>query len=513
MGPAAGARRRAPGLTLEKDGDAYAGETTLRATPINADLIIALGNPPDRQAVVEKRVGHAPTLEEIEAADAATTRPDDAPQYFFAVHDLPAPEPQKDSRPALKAEHVGVYWDVSLSRAEANKEHELALLARVLAKVGATDVDLIPFSNVPQPTQSFHLTNGDVSPVVGKINALVYDGGTNLSLLSMPATTRDHGGYGLCLLFTDGLANLGEPMPHQLDTPVYTFTNDAHADHALLRRIAAESGGAAFNLLRSTDDEILLAFASAEPWSLLSVEAAGGEVADVYPKGRQTVAGRVAVTGRLLSPRAKVVLHYGYGTTPVEAVEYTLTQDGATSTGLVPRLWGQMKIADLSAVPDANADALAAVGREFNLVTPNTSLLVLETVGQYLAYRIVPPQGRADVYAAFVREVKRQAAAKKQTANERLAAVAAEWNDRVQWWEKKAEYLPNFKWTEPASPAAAPSMPPGGEGGEGPFLHLNARATGAGDGRPRTTARGGDERRAVPACARRLLRNGGRTAA
>ena len=56
-------------------------------------------------------------------------------------------------------------------------------------------------------------------------------------------------------------------------------------------------------------------------------------------------------------------------------IDMTLTQHNATSTGLIARFWAQQKVADLSSDVDANKDALAAVGKEFNLVTPNTSLL------------------------------------------------------------------------------------------------------------------------------------------
>ena len=64
----------------------------------------------------------------------------------------------------------------------------------------------------------------------------------------------------------------------------------------------------------------------------------------------------------------------------------------------MPRFWAQQKVAELSLFADRNADELAKVGKAFNLVTPNTSLLVLETADQYVQHRVVPPKDRPEVY-------------------------------------------------------------------------------------------------------------------
>src|SRR5258706_108359 len=64
----------------------------------------------------------------------------------------------------------------------------------------------------------------------------------------------------------------------------------------------------------------------------------------------------------------------------------------ATQTGLVPRFWGEQKVADLSVFAEKNHDELLKIGREFSIVTPNTSLMVLERLEQYVQYGIEPPR-------------------------------------------------------------------------------------------------------------------------
>ena len=86
--------------------------------------------------------------------------------------------------------------------------------------------------------------------------------------------------------------------------------------------------------------------------------------------------------------------------------ELTLTQAGAAETGLVPRYWAQQKVAELSLRSGDNREELESVGKHFNLVTPNTSLLVLETAEQYVQYRVVPPKTLPDVYRQFMAKIE-----------------------------------------------------------------------------------------------------------
>src|SRR5689334_7639366 len=104
-----------------------------------------------------------------------------------------------------------------------------------------------------------------------------------------------------------------------------------------------------------------------------------------------------------------------------------------------------MKVAQLSLFPEKNQEELAKIGREFNLVTPNTSLLVLETADQYVQYRVVPPKNRPAVYEEFLAKIEKHKAAEEQTREQKIQQVAALWNARVQWWEKKYDYPKDLK--------------------------------------------------------------------
>ena len=83
-------------------------------------------------------------------------------------------------------------------------------------------------------------------------------------------------------------------------------------------------------------------------------------------------------------------------------------------------------MAELSLQPGVNDEELAKVGKQFNLVTPNTSLLVLETVDQYVQYRVVPPKSRPEIYKQFLAKIEQNKAQERQTQEEKIQQVAGD---------------------------------------------------------------------------------------
>jgi Ca-activated chloride channel homolog len=420
---------------------------TYKATKLEQDLTVTLPGAGTR-ALVEKRTKGATVQEMIEGRAARAG----AVEHYFVISDVP---PQiAERRLENPPFHVGVLWDASLSRLDSDKTRELALLRKLIASMDPNGaIDLIVFRNEPEPPVTFRVAEAD--KLFDALSKVTYDGGTNLSLLpivknhasllGVPAGGEWHD-FAYWLLFTDGLADLGPEMPKRLDGRVYAIANDGRSNHALLRRIAAQNGGAYLNLQRMSDDDALASIVH-EPLMLLGVDAPDGAIADVYPRGAQPAGRRAAITGKLLAPEARLSLKYGIGGTVVHRTEVTLRQSGATETGVVPRFWAQQKVADLSSDVDANADALAAVGREFNLVTPNTSLLVLETVEQYLEHKIVPPKSNEKLYGDFMVRIEQQKEQVAKTREQRIEQVLALWQQRVAWWEKTYQYPKDLKVT------------------------------------------------------------------
>ncbi|MBP5284772.1 MAG: DUF2135 domain-containing protein [Kiritimatiellae bacterium] len=102
---------------------------------------------------------------------------------------------------------------------------------------------------------------------------------------------------------------------------------------------------------------------------------------------------------------------------------------------LLATVWAADRIAELSSAPDANRRELAELGRKYCIASPVTSLIVLETLEQYLQYSIEPPK----TFSFHGEWVRRRAAEDDQIAAERertehRQALLSYWEERVKWW-------------------------------------------------------------------------------
>jgi len=77
----------------------------------------------------------------------------------------------------------------------------------------------------------------------------------------------------------------------------------------------------------------------------------------------------------------------------------------------ISRTWAQKKLADLDIRYDENKEEISQLGKQFGLVTRNTSLIVLETLNDYITYNITPP---AELRADYDRVIKQNVAQRAQ---------------------------------------------------------------------------------------------------
>jgi tetratricopeptide (TPR) repeat protein len=479
------------GLTFAKAERGFAAMASAKKVKTGDQLVIVLPELADRFVAVEKRLKFPRTIEELEGHNRAA---DGTPafEHYFVITDTPSVVPRQAAQ--LKNKRVGVVWDASLSRGDVDHARELKLLEAALNRMGNPGADLVILRNNIEVRPGFGRDADGTAKMIETIKALPYDGATALGSLTFPKNLKDYGvivtktphNYDLFLLFTDGFGNLGSDRPLRAEVPVYAMSDEAKANYPLLRSICQESGGNYFNLTKSTDEQVLAGVGDAA-FSLVSVECKAEEIADVQPPVGTAITGRLTVSGKLLTPQATVTLHYGYGKEVVASQTFTINAASAKEGSLLPRFWAQQKVAALSLFPEKNAEELTRLGRQFNLVTANTSLLVLETVEQYVQYRVVPPPTRPDVYKQFLVEIEQHRAQEAQTQEQKLQQVAVLWNARVQWWEKEYKYPANLK----VAPVEAKGSGGGLFAGEGPTTPPLPPAARPADARPEPAAQPG----------------------
>lgn len=108
--------------------------------------------------------------------------------------------------------------------------------------------------------------------------------------------------------------------------------------------------------------------------------------------------------------------------------------------------WAANRVADVASQAGAHKKELVELGCRYGVASPVTSLIVLETLGQYLQYKIEPPK-----CMSFHDEwMKRRAAeddpiAAKKAKAEHESRLLGLWEERVKWWKDPVPKIPTPK--------------------------------------------------------------------
>ena len=377
-------------------------------------------------------------------------------ECYAMVTDLPKLPPP--GAPLPPPRRLGIVWDASSSRA-GDHQRELAFLQQLLARWPAAEVKLVVVRDQAEPARV--LAPQALRDELGQV---VYDGGTGLGALDLASDKT----VGAWLFFSDGLGTVGASLPRTGSAPVYAVVDGAGADTAVLRHIAAN--GDVIDLAHEEVEQAVARVVS-PPWRLLRVEADGASLADVLPRA-QPITGPVTVAGRLLASKATLTLVYGAGSQEVARRSVTVSRAEAVDAPHAALAWAQRRIAELSALPVEHAQELTALGRRFGLVTPGTSMLVLENLEQYLEHDIEPPASRAEMRAQFLAQRAERRKAEQQGKQAKIDEVLAMWRERVSWWETEFKVSPDFGSREKPKKGASARM----EGEERQMSERPARA-------------------------------------
>lgn len=361
----------------------------------------------------------------VALAESAHDRPVVSTQYFNDRTYFYAEVPVAGYRavvPRPAPRRLGLVWDASGSGARRDHARELAVLEDLFRHWGNVEVHLRLARDVTEDRGVFRVKDGDWRALRDVLSAVTYDGGTAAAALSAP------GGTELNLLFSDGLANYGAEATAASAVPLFALTSVTGGNAPALRAPAERSGGGLLDLTRLTPGDAVAALTSRR----LRLAGWSGEgISRVVPlsyhpeNGVLTLAGVVAGHGGNL----RLELEEADGRRRAVTVPLNAVPGGA----LAASRWAALQLAALQADAEAHRDAIRALGREFSLVTPETSLIVLDNVQDYVTHEITPPDALLAEYRELMaRRVKGQ----QQERQAHLEQVVARFRERVEWWER-----------------------------------------------------------------------------
>ena len=338
-------------------------------------------------------------------------------EFWFAASTV-APS-QNATQPATPNPQLSfrILWDASGSR----KPADIAKAREALAALPETArYSLVAFRDAPEEECSF----SSRAELLAALDGVAYDGGTDFAALAaavkkLPADST------ATLLFTDGMDTLSANTK-DISFNALALVSGGERDVESLRLAC---GGRVLDLSTATKESISREIFS--PSRFLANVA--GDGVDLIQGIGQMAAGRVVVLGRLAADSATIRFDFGDGVT---SEPVTLAKADAREGRTLARARAAKRIAQLSPRADDNEEELLALGREYGLASPKTSLIVLERADQYLKYDIEPPESEKALHAQWVRERPSPTQKKEREANEKaswLASLKRGWDERVAW--------------------------------------------------------------------------------
>ncbi|MCQ2194124.1 MAG: DUF2135 domain-containing protein [Paludibacteraceae bacterium] len=336
----------------------------------------------------------------------------------------------KESMAREKAKGLTVVYDVSSSSDNRNLNKDFELLERYANYLGLSKIRLVTFSYKQHLDTLCQVS--DVKKIINP-NKPNFDGGTQMGCLDLSKFGSDE-----VLFFSDGLGNIGKDAISSSKATVITINSNPVADHLYLKMLALKNGGSYINLCNLNADEALKVLTNVE-YRFIKAKYDGSQISEVYPSVPTRVNESFSSSGIMKSKEADITLYFGYGNRVTDSVTCHISAINPISANNVKRLWAQRKLADLDLEAEKNKQEIIDLSKEFGIVTRNTSLIVLETVRDYVRYEITPPDELKDEYLRLM------ANKPKKVLNDTLHMkdVVTARGEFLKWW--KTDFDPNAK--------------------------------------------------------------------
>ncbi|MCR5382315.1 MAG: VIT and VWA domain-containing protein, partial [Lentisphaeria bacterium] len=405
----------------------YVAETELKDIALSEDLNVSIMTAPLQSAVAEK------------AADG---------NCYFAVDALI----ETSAATAKEAPSI-VLWDASASRDKTDHDAELAFLEKILPQ--KQQLTLIAFRDKPLQPATFNSPKA----LVDAIRQIPFDGASNIA--AAIAATPVNANVILC---SDGLDNFGPDLKTVdfAQRQINAIFQDRDQNITSLRRLSQKAGGQVIDLRTLGLDEAIATF-NAPGLAVSAIFLDGKDIANECQSRLES--GKLAVAGLLPEGAHKLdVIIKSAG--KQQTLSFNLNTADAPKGSLLRTNYGQMLIASLIA-DNAAEDTVTAAGKQFGLVTPNTSLLVLDTLEQYVRYRVRPPESLPDMRKQYDERIASEGKADKpesgQLVPNDMNHVKQIWNALVDWHKKRnfAAVGATKEYMEAAVDGAAPAERPG----------------------------------------------------
>ena len=361
-------------------------------------------------------------------------------QTYFYANSRIEPEYKKKQTPSS----VGILWDISAFSEKRNIDKEKKLLQEYLRQAGNVNITLLPFHVAMLDKEEFIISGGNSDALIKRIQQFTYDGGTQFGAIDLSKYSFDE-----VLIFSDGLSTFGKKEISLSSYPAITINSSPSADFSNLQYIAQQTHGKFIDLTKM-ETEVAIIEIQNQSLQIINVEYNPSEIEDLVTQLSPISDHGLSFSGKLKATSAEVTVMLGFGSEVIKAEKFTVIKPEKSEHDQVKRIWAGMMVNKLDLQFENNKAPITKLGKEFSIVTQNTSLIVLDRVEDYVEHEIIPPLELLEQYNVLLSEKMTNKTNEKETAlNEAIEAM----QQLKEWWntdyQKKYKELITKKFTPP----------------------------------------------------------------
>ncbi len=320
--------------------------------------------------------------------------------------------------------NIQLIWDNSFSGLFRDHSKEIDFVKALMQRMKNGSIALSTIGYQFKNIGLYSVQNGACQALCDVLKSMTYDGATNLSLLKQDEGSAER------ILISDGMHTYGLMPACSTTKPLHTVTAAATANFGWLQKMALQNNGRFINLNTQIPSIAADRFGQ-QAYQLIGIKKSG-YITSIYDNGFQA-AKNITVTGISSQAKANITLQFGYGATISKEIVVELDANKNLSQDIdIDKIAAQQQIAFLELEYETNKTLIDSLGKAYNIVTRNTSLIVLDDVADYLRYGILPPSDLKKAYDSLVQLQQ----AEREELNKTIWEEALDMMDGLKTWHE-----------------------------------------------------------------------------
>jgi TonB-dependent SusC/RagA subfamily outer membrane receptor len=337
----------------------------------------------------------------------------------------------------LSARKLAIYWDVSITGKYRNIQKDIQFLKAYIETQPIEIIEITCFNQQIVETRNFQIKDKMQTDWSSFLSNLSYEGAVQLGELDFSKQDADQ-----VFVFTNGANSYGRKTPVAGVRPLYCIYsyNNSWLDRESVEYMIGKTGGRVIDLNRLEIGEAAQQAAFADNF-LMQVRLDNGTFLtdkDWSYFGEN----ELIITGNFAGADQTLYLDFGSASKNILDERFLIQNSHCSIGSEIFRLPALVQYDTL--IRTYNNWKIRDLGLTESIVTPYTAFIVLERVEDYIRFNIKLPKDLAetcnnDLYVK--KELEKQQMLRDKSQREVLAAVAKNYNRRINWWSKDLKQI------------------------------------------------------------------------